>query len=101
MAVLLELSIFSINGEVSKRTEVAKVLKAWEKEGIKAHLNAMGSVIEAKNMHEALRAIEIASACMDARRYYAIAKFDCFAEKESMLEGRIERVLSQKEALEE
>lgn len=95
MAVLLELSIFSISGEVSKRGEVAKVLKAWEKEGIKAHLNPMGSVVEAKDMQEALRAIEVANDCMDAKRYYAIAKFDCFPEREKMLEGRVQRVLEE------
>lgn len=93
MAVLLELSIFSIDGNVSKREEVTKVLKAWQKHGITAHLNAMGSVIEAQDMQEALQAIEIANACMDAKRYYAIAKFDCYPERKSMLEGRIERVL--------
>lgn len=95
MAVLLELSIFSISGEVSKRGEVVKVLKAWEEKGIKAYLNAMGSVIEAKDMQEALRAIEIANECMDARRYYAIAKFDCFPEREKMLEGRVQKVLGE------
>lgn len=95
MAVLLELSIFSISGEVSKRGEVIRVLRAWEARGIKAYLNAMGSVVEAKNMQEALKAIEIANACMDAKRYYAIAKFDCFPEREEMLEGRVQRVLDE------
>ncbi|MCE3046817.1 thiamine-binding protein [Helicobacter kayseriensis] len=95
MAVLLELSIFSIHGEISKREEVAKVLRAWEQSGIKAHLNAMGSVVEAKDMQEALRAIEIANSCMDCRRYYAIAKFDCYPEREKMLGGRVERVLEE------
>lgn len=95
MAVLLELSIFSIHGGISKREEVAKVLRAWEQNGIKAHLNPMGSVVEAKNMQEALRAIEIANSCMDSRRYYVIAKFDCYPEREKMLEGRIEKVLKE------
>lgn len=95
MAVLLELSIFSIHGDMSKREEVAKVLRTWEQNGIKAHLNAMGSVVEAKDMQEALRAIEIANSCMDCRRYYVIAKFDCYPEREKMLEGRVERVLKE------
>lgn len=95
MAILLELSIFSISGEVSKRSEVAKVFRAWKKEGIKAHLNPMGSVVEAKDMQEALRAIEVANECMDAKRYYAIAKFDCFPEREEMLAGRVQRVLEE------
>lgn len=95
MAVLLELSIFSICGEASKRKEVATVLREWEKSGIKAHLNAMGSVVEAKDMKEALSAIEIAHSCIDAERYYVIAKFDCYPKKEEMLKGRVERVLEE------
>lgn len=95
MAVLLELSIFSISGEISKRGEVAGVLSALQKEGYFPILGAMGSVIETETMSQALRAIEIASNAMDAKRYYVVAKFDCYPERKQMLEGRIERVIKE------
>lgn len=93
MAVLLELSIFSISGEVSKRHEVALVISALKREGFKPILAEMGTTLQAKDMDEALKAIKVASDAMDAKRYYVIAKFDCYPQREEMVEGRVERVL--------
>lgn len=93
MAVLLELSIFSISGAVSKRGEVVEVLRAFEMRGIKAHLNPMGTSVECEDMSKALEVLQIAYDCMDAKRFYIIAKFDCYPERKNMLEGRVDRVL--------
>lgn len=93
MAVLLELSIFSISGEVNKREEVAEVLRAFKDKGVEAHLNPMGTVIECEDMPKALEVLQIAYDCMDTQRFYIIAKFDCYPQRENMLKGRVERVL--------
>lgn len=95
MAVLLELSIFSISGEVSKRKEVAEVLRTLESRGIQTHLNPMGTVIECEDMPKALEVLQIAHDCMDTQRFYIIAKFDCYPERKNMLEGRVQRVLQE------
>lgn len=95
MAILLELSIFSISGEVSKRKEVASVISALQKEGFSPILGEMGTVIEVGEMKEALRAIEVANTVMDTQRYYIIAKFDCYPERKKMIEGRVDRVLKE------
>ncbi|RDU69518.1 hypothetical protein CQA62_02390 [Helicobacter cholecystus] len=95
MAVLLELSIFSIEGEVSKRSEVASVILALQKEGFSPILGEMGTVLETQEMSDALRAIEVANSVMQAKRYYVIAKFDCYPQREKMIEGRVERVLKE------
>lgn len=93
MAVLLEMSIFSISGGMSKSDEIAKVLRVLQESGYEPHLNPMGTTIQTQTMPQALKAIEIASECMDTQRYYLIAKFDCHKGKDEMLEGRVERVL--------
>lgn len=95
MAVLLELSIFSISGEISKRKEVANVILALRNAGFEPKLEAMGTLIEAKDMDVALQAISIASKAIDAQRYYVIAKFDCYPQREEMIEGRVKRVLDE------
>lgn len=95
MAVLLELSIFSISGEISKRKEVASVISSLQKEGFSPILGEMGTVIETQEMSEALRAIEVANSVINAQRYYVIAKFDCYMGREKMIEGRVKRVLAE------
>lgn len=95
MAVLLELSVFSICGEVSKRGEVARILRVFEDRGIEAHLNPMGTSVECEDMPKALEVLQIAYDCMDSQRFYIIAKFDCYPQRKNMLEGRVERVLEE------
>lgn len=94
MAVLLELSIFSISGDVSKSDEIAKVLKSLKDSGFNPILNSMGSVIETTNIEKALSAIDIAYKNMDSERFYIVSKFDCYPNKKDMLTNRVENVLN-------
>lgn len=93
MAVLMEMSIFSISGEVSKRCEVVKILKTLQERNINFELASMGTSVECKDMSEALEVLKLATECMDTKRYYVIAKFDCYEGKEKMLETRSQSVL--------
>ncbi|WP_104697730.1 MULTISPECIES: thiamine-binding protein [unclassified Helicobacter] len=93
MAVLMEMSIFSISGEISKRQEVVNVLKTLKQKGVKFELASMGTSVECKDMSEALEVLKIATDSIDAKRYYVIAKFDCYEGRQGMLETRSASVL--------
>ncbi|RDU74206.1 hypothetical protein CQA57_02760 [Helicobacter anseris] len=95
MAVLMELSIFSISGEISKKKEVVKILQEFKANNIDFELSAMGTSIECKDMQEALRILKIATDCMDCKRYYVIAKFDCYDGRDNMLATRTKSVLQE------
>lgn len=95
MAVLMEMSIFSISGEVSKRKEVVSILRGLQQKGIEFELGAMGTSIECEDMKKALEILEFATSCIDAKRYYVIAKFDCYANKKAMLKTRVDSVMQE------
>ena len=46
-------------------------------------------------MKSALEVLELATSCIDAKRYYVIAKFDCYEGRSGMLESRVSSVLSE------
>ncbi len=93
MAVLMEISVFSIHGEISKRKEVVSILQGFKQKGIVFELGAMGTSVECVDMKEALSVLEFATSCIDAKRYYVIAKFDCYKDREGMLAHRVDSVM--------
>ena len=95
MAVLMEMSVFSISGEISKRKEVVGILRELKARGIDFELGAMGTSVECENMKSALEVLELATSCIDAKRYYVIAKFDCYEGRSGMLDNRVSSVLSE------
>ncbi|MAD43228.1 MAG: hypothetical protein CL623_12675 [Arcobacter sp.] len=97
LSVLLEFAMFptSDNGRegssVSK--EVSKVIDAIDKSGIAYQLTAMGTIIEAKSMKEALSIVELAYEQLeDCNRVYSSLKFDIRKNCENRLKTKVEKV---------
>lgn len=96
MSVLMDFSIFSIHGNLSKKDEVIKVLKKLKEKNIKFKLHSMGTCIECKNMKEALKILNLASKCMDTKRYYINAKFDCYKGRKNAIKQKIQSIKEKK-----
>ncbi|AJC86567.1 DUF77 domain-containing protein [Campylobacter sp. RM16704] len=92
MSVLMEFSIFSISGEISKKEEVVKILKKLQKKNIDFKLHSMGTCVECKNIKQALKILHLASKCMDTKRYYINAKFDCYKNRKNAIKDKIKTV---------
>ncbi|ANV97862.1 hypothetical protein BBW65_03165 [Helicobacter enhydrae] len=101
MSVLMEFNVFSIAGAVSKRKEVAKLLKSLKDKGIEFSLNPMGTIVECENMQKALEILNFATQNVDAQRFYVIAKFDCYNQRKDLLATRVEDTLREIENLDE
>ena len=79
-SVLLEFSMFPTSDECrdgsSVSKEVSKIIDAIDKSGISYQLTAMGTIVEASSMKEALNIIELAYEQLDCERVYSSPKFD-------------------------
>jgi len=97
MSVLLEFAMFLTSdncregSSVSK--QVAKIIDAIDKKGVKYQLTPMGTVVETDTMREALDVIELAyeqvSGC---DRVYSSLKFDIRKNSEDRLKNKIKSV---------
>ena len=97
LSVLLEFAMFPISDDgregssVSK--EVSKVINAIDKSGIPYQLTAMGTIIEASSMKEALSIVELAYEQLeDCDRVYSSLKFDIRKNCENRLKTKVEKV---------
>jgi len=97
LSVLLEFAMFSTSDDgregssVSK--EVSKIIDAIDKSGIPYQLTAMGTIIEAKSMKEALSIVELAYEQLeDCNRVYSSLKFDIRKNCENRLKTKVEKV---------
>ena len=97
LSVLLEFAMFPTSDDgregssVSK--EVSKVIDAIDKSGIPYQLTAMGTIIEATSMKEALSIVEIAYKQLeDCDRVYSSLKFDIRKNCENRLKTKVEKV---------
>lgn len=92
MSVVMELCIFSISGELSKSKEVKSILSAFDEKGVKYELNPMGTCVECKSMKKALKILKLANNCMDAQRFYIVAKFDCYKGRKKTMQDKVKSV---------
>lgn len=97
LSVLLEFAMFPTSDDgregssVSK--EVSKVIDAIDKSGIPYQLTAMGTIIEARSMKEALSIVELAYKQLeDCDRVYSSLKFDIRKNCENRLKTKVEKV---------
>ncbi|MAC84266.1 MAG: hypothetical protein CL624_09035 [Arcobacter sp.] len=97
LSVLLEFAMFPTSDDgregssVSK--EVSKVIDAIDKSGIPYQLTAMGTIIEASSMKEALSIVELAYEQLeDCDRVYSSLKFDIRKNCENRLKTKIEKI---------
>ncbi len=97
LSVLLEFAMFPTSDDgregssVSK--EVSKVIDAIDKSGIAYQLTAMGTIIEATSMKEALSIVELAYEQLeDCDRVYSSLKFDIRKNCENRLKTKVEKI---------
>ncbi|MDD3344028.1 MAG: thiamine-binding protein [Sulfurospirillaceae bacterium] len=77
MSVLMEFSMFPLEGSGSKSAYVAKIVKLIQESGYSYKLTPMSTVVETETMHEALKLLEYSYVQLDeCERVYACVKFD-------------------------
>jgi len=97
LSVLLEFAMFPTSADgregSSVAKQVSKVIDAIDKSGVSYQLTAMGTIIEAKSMKEALGIVELAYEQLeDCDRVYSSLKFDIRKNCENRLKTKIEAV---------
>ncbi len=77
MSVLMEFSMFSLQGSDSKSAGVARIIEMIHDSGYAYTLTPMGTIIETESLIEALRLVEYSYAQLDEdERVYASIKLD-------------------------
>ncbi len=94
MSVLVEFSMFPIDGESSKSKYVGRVLDLIDKSGLSYKLTPMSTIIECENITEALGVVEKSYKVLekDCERVYSVIKLDIRKGKINALQGKIESV---------
>lgn len=97
-SVLLEFSMFPTSDEcregASVSAQVSKIIDAIDKSGIPYQLTAMGTIIEASSMKEALSIIELAYDQLDCDRVYSSLKFDIRKNCKNRLKTKTQSVIN-------
>ena len=95
MSVLMEFSMFPIDGQSSKSSDVARIIKMIHESGYAYKLTPMSTVVETPTMKEALKLVEDAYALLEEReRVYACLKFDIKPSREEGMKQKIDSVQS-------
>ena len=95
MSVLLEFSMFPTDKGESVSAYVSPVIKMIAASGIEYRLTAMGTLIEAKTLRQALEIVEKAYAILEQQgcgRVYSSLKLDIRQGKDNRLSGKIRSV---------
>ncbi len=99
MSVLLEFAIFPTSDNcregASVSKQVAKIIDAIDKSGVKYQLTPMGTVVETDTMREALDVIALAyEQVKECERVYSSLKFDIRHNSENRMANKIKSVES-------
>ena len=97
MSVLLEFAMFPTSDNcregASVSKQVAKIIDAIDKSGVKYQLTPMGTVVETDTMREALDVIAMAyEQVKDCERVYSSLKFDIRHNSQDRLKSKIKSV---------
>ena len=97
MSVLLEFAMFPTSDNCRKGAsvskQVAKIIDAIDRSGVKYQLTPMGTIIETDTMREALDVIELAyEQVKGCERVYSSLKFDIRHNSEDRLTNKIKSV---------
>ena len=99
MSVLMEFSMFPLEGSGSKSAYVAKIVKLIQNSGYPYKLTPMSTVVETETMNEALKLLEYSYVQLDeCERVYACVKFDIRHNRE---DGMHQKIASIQEKLDE
>ena len=95
MSVLLEFSMFPTDKGESVSAYVSPVIKMIAATGVEYRLTAMGTLVEAPTLRQALEIVEKAYEVLEqkgCRRVYSSLKLDIRQGKENRLSGKVESV---------
>ncbi|WP_333804009.1 thiamine-binding protein [Sulfurospirillum sp.] len=100
MSVLMEFSMFPLEGSESKSADVACIVKMIHESGYSYKLTPMSTVVETPTMPEALKLVEKAYALLEAYgRVYACLKFDIRPNRQDGMQQKIESVQNKLDCL--
>jgi uncharacterized protein (TIGR00106 family) len=91
MSVLLEFTIFPLDQGESVSREVSQVIEMIRESGVSYQLTAMGTLIETKNVSQALEIVERATEQLSSagcNRIYSAIKMDIRRGKENRMKGK-------------
>ncbi|WP_457745640.1 MTH1187 family thiamine-binding protein [Sulfurimonas sp.] len=97
MSVLLEFAMFPTSDNcregASVSKQVAKIIDAIDKSGVRYQLTPMGTIVETNTMKEALEVVALAyEQVEDCERVYSSLKFDIRHNSEDRLKNKIKSV---------
>lgn len=94
-SVLLEFSMFPTDHGESKSEYVSQVVKVVKDSGLDYQLTPMATIVETKDIKEALALVEKCYNTLDnlgCNRVYSVLKFDIRKGYEDRLQGKIKSV---------
>ncbi len=94
-SVLLEFSMFPTDHGESKSEYVSQVVKVVKDSGLEYQLTPMATIVETKDIKEALALVEKCYNTLDSlgcNRVYSVLKFDIRKGYEDRLQGKIKSV---------
>lgn len=97
MSVLIEFSMFPLDMGVSLSEPISELIEMISKCGLPYRLTAMGTIIETKQINEALALVEKAYHLLDnlgSKRVYASIKLDIRKDRDNRLTGKIDSIQS-------
>ncbi len=95
--IVADVSIIPIGVGESVSKFVKKAIEELKKSGFKIEVNAMSTVVEAKDVEELFLAVKRAREAvfeMGVKRIYTIIRIDERRDKELTIEGKISQVVS-------
>lgn len=96
MSVLMEFSMFPLEGEGSKSAYVARIIEMIHTSGYSYKLTPMSTIVETKSIVEALKLVEYAYAQIEeCERVYACLKFDIRHNRDNGMEQKIASIETQ------
>ena len=94
MAVLMEFAIFPTDKGISVSNDVSKVIKMIKESGYPYQLTAMGTLVEAPSVKDALKVVEEASSILEenSNRIYSSIKLDIKKGAQNMLQNKVKSI---------
>ena len=100
MSVLMEFSMFPLEGDESKSADVARIVQMIHESGYAYKLTPMSTVVETSTLPEALKLVEQAYSLLEhTGRVYSCLKFDIRPNRDNRMHQKIESVQNKLDCL--
>lgn len=90
----MEFAIFPTDKGISVSNDVSKVIKMIKESGYPYQLTAMGTLVEAPSVKDALKVVEEASSILEenSNRIYSSIKLDIKKGAQNMLQNKVKSI---------